>query len=305
MTEPVLLRSVDDLPADFSLPALEPRPLETRVLMAEPTEFQIAYVINPHMADDAGNPKIVDRDLAQVQWEGLRDAFVAAHLEVEILEAAIGLPDLVFTANQSLSWLDRAGKLKALPSRMASAERRPEVELVTDFHRQRGAEIVDLPIPDGQSLEGAGDLLLVPGRRFCLAGVGPRSSLEVVEKLPEILDMPVALMRLSGETFYHLDTCVLPLDDRRVLVHPPALLPESFDLLGRLFELVLEPAPEEAELGLACNAVSLPGGRVIVEETCPKTAALLELQGFEVQNLPSSEYLKSGGSHFCMKLLLP
>ncbi len=303
--EPVLISSVADLPADFRLDALPPREPETAVLMADPAAFRIAYVINPHMADAEGRLKQVDPDLARSQWEELRASFAAEGLEVRVLPAEDDLPDLVFTANQSLVFRDARGRVRALKSRMRAPERRPEAEIVADFHRRHGIEVVEVELGPDESLEGAGDLLLVPGRRFCLAGVGPRTSRRALDGLPELLGMPVAVLELAGETFYHLDTCVCPLDSSRVLAWPDALTEPSRELLERLFDLVLVPAPEEAEIGLACNAVACPSGLVLVEETCPKTRALLELQGYRTRALPSSEFLKSGGSLFCMKLLLP
>lgn len=300
-----LLKSVADLPAGFRIEDLPVRPAETAVLMADPSAFRVDYVINPHMADESGRPHRVDHELAVAQWEGLKALFEDEGLEVRVVPAAADLPDLVFTANQSLVWLDAEGRPRALKSSMRAPERRPEAALVADFHRRHGIRIVEPELGPEESIEGAGDLLLLPGRRFCLAGTGPRTSARVLEGLPGLLGMPVAELRLSGQFFYHLDTCVCPLDDHRVLAHLPALEPESRELLARLYDLILAPAPEEAEQGLACNAVVCPSGLVAIEETCRKTRALLEMQGFRTVGLPSSEFLKSGGSLFCMKLLLP
>jgi N-dimethylarginine dimethylaminohydrolase len=43
---------------------------------------------------------------------------------------------------------------------------------------------------------------------------------------------------------------------------------------------------------------------VLIEATCNRTAAMLEEKGFVVRRLETSEFLKAGGSVFCMKLAL-
>jgi N-dimethylarginine dimethylaminohydrolase len=43
---------------------------------------------------------------------------------------------------------------------------------------------------------------------------------------------------------------------------------------------------------------------VLLPAGCPVTRARLEHEGFEVREVDTAEFQKSGGSAFCMKLLL-
>ncbi len=76
-------------------------------------------------------------------------------------------------------------------------------------------------------------------------------------------------------------------------------------MLERLIPRLLEVPQDEAEGRLAANAVCVDGRNVVIDAGCPKTIALLEGEGFHVEPLDTSEFLKAGGSVFCMTLMLP
>jgi N-dimethylarginine dimethylaminohydrolase len=70
-----------------------------------------------------------------------------------------------------------------------------------------------------------------------------------------------------------------------------------------MFERVIE-APENEARGLfACNAHSPDGRHVVIQRGCTETNTALEQAGFAVIEVDTDEYLKSGGSVFCMKLM--
>ena len=118
-----VIESADDL--DLTLPELLPRPLEVRVLMADPAFFDVLYVINPHMAGNIGS---VDKGLARRQWEQVRDAYAGIGFPIELIQGVEGLPDLVFMANQSFPGQLPDGRWAAILSYMHAPERRAEVE---------------------------------------------------------------------------------------------------------------------------------------------------------------------------------
>jgi N-dimethylarginine dimethylaminohydrolase len=60
-----------------------------------PEHFDVTYSINPWM--DPGKP--VDRPLAMLQWQRIRQLFTELGHEVEVIPARPGLPDMVFAAN--------------------------------------------------------------------------------------------------------------------------------------------------------------------------------------------------------------
>jgi N-dimethylarginine dimethylaminohydrolase len=89
-----------------------------------------------------------------------------------------------------------------------------------------------------------------------------------------------------------------------VLIYPGAFTDDGLELIHHFFENVLEAKEEETMHYLACNAVCPDGKHVIIDENCINTIELLTKAGFTVVGTDTSEYLKSGGSVFCMKLLL-
>ena len=55
---------------------------------------------------------------------------------------------------------------------------------------------------------------------------------------------------------------------------------------------------------LACNAAAFPGGAVVIDRRAERTIRALGRRGFRVTEVDTGEFLKSGGSVFCMKQLL-
>ncbi len=286
---------------ELDVRAAPERPRETRVLLVDPAFYAIEYVINPHMAGRVGS---VDPERARAQWEGVREAYSRLGFDVHVLEGVRGLPDLVFVANQSFPALFRGGRWGAVLSRMKHEERRPEVEVLADWYREAGGVTVALD-GAGSAFEGTGDALWVPGRRVVLGGYGVRTDAAVYARLAELVDAPVLAVRLVDERFYHLDTCLSLLDAETALFVREAFDAEGVALLERVFpRLRALPLDESVEL-LACNGHCPDERHYLVQSGCVRTAAIVRELGFEVVELETSEFLKSGGSVFCMKLMLP
>src|ERR1700709_833991 len=66
-----------------------------RYAMTPPAYFAVEYAINPWM--DVSAP--VDVEVAQAQWEGLRQTYLRLGPQVDIVEPVPGLPDMVYAAN--------------------------------------------------------------------------------------------------------------------------------------------------------------------------------------------------------------
>ena len=77
----------------------ERMPHKRTFLMCPPRHFTVEYVINPWMDPTAP----VDGELAQKQWDGLRETLVELGHEVHVLPALPGLPDMVYAANGGFS----------------------------------------------------------------------------------------------------------------------------------------------------------------------------------------------------------
>ncbi len=287
-------------PSRFDITSLPPIPLPGRVLMTTPTHFKIEYVINPHMEGNIGS---VNKAQALGQWEALRDTYKRIGVDVTVVDGAKGLPDMVFCANQTLPYRTPGGSQGVVLSRMHAPQRHGEVGFYAQFFEKAGYEILELDGDIVSGFEGMGDAIWHPGRYLLWGGYGYRTDRIVYERLTERLGIPAIPLEMTDPEFYHLDTCFCPLNESSVLIYPGAFQSEGLELIRGHFNTIIE-APEDEARGLfACNAHSPDGEHVIIQKGCLITNQKLRDAGFDVIEVDTSEFLKSGGSVFCMKLM--
>ena len=285
---------------DLSIDALPAVPRPGRVLLTTPDHFEVAYVINPHMD---GNVGTVDPALARRQWDALREVYEGLGVEVSVVEGAEGQPDMVFCANQSLPYVTPGGERGVVLSRMHAPQRAGEVPHYQRFFQEEGYETHHLDADLPGDFEGMGDAIWHPGRYLLWGGYGYRTDREVYERLTRALGFPVIALSLTDPDFYHLDTCFCPLDEETVLIYPGAFDEAGIDAIKAHFPRILEAPEDEARSLFACNAHSPDGEHVLIQAGATRTNDLLRAAGYTVVELDTSEFLKSGGSVFCMKLM--
>jgi N-dimethylarginine dimethylaminohydrolase len=263
-----------------------PRP--RRYLLCPPVFFDVVYSINPWM-----NPGVpVDRERALRQWEGLVDVYRALGHDIELIEPAPGLPDMVFAANSALV-LDG----RVLLSRFRHHERRDEEQRYRVWFEHRGYAEVR---PARQVTEGEGDYTVAGP--LLLGGWGIRSAEASLRAVQETFGRPVVGLRLVDARYYHLDTALVVLDDETIAYYPPAFSPGSQRALERLFpDAIRVDEPDARVLGL--NAVS-DGHRVVLPAAATGFAAQVQARGFQPVPVDVSELLKAGGSVKCCTLEL-
>lgn len=294
----MLYRSPSEI--DFRLEDLPAVPRPRRVLLTTPAFFDVQYVINPHMKAYVGG---VNRDEAPRQWEALHDAYRRLGFEPVTLPGAGGLPDMVFCANQTLPYFLPAetSRLGVVLSRMHAPQRRDEVLHYERFFRSQGYHIEHLPAPEVSAFEGMGDALWHAERYLLWGGYGFRTSLNAYEQIAERLDVRVVALRLHDDAFYHLDTCLSMLDEASALYCPAAFDEDGRALLHHVFPTLIEAPEDEARRLFACNAHCPDGRHVLIQRGCTETVRRLREAGFEPVELETGEFLKAGGSVFCMK----
>lgn len=276
------------------------RPRETRVLMADPTFFDVTYVINPFMAQHVGG---VDKAVASTQWHAVRDVYIRLGFEVHTLEGVQGLPDMVFMANQSFPVLTEDGETEVILSRMRSTHRKDEVKWVADWYASQG--IRTRALASISVFEGMGDCLWVPNEKTILAGYGYRTERGAVDALSKQVMARVIPLRLIHPSFYHLDTCLSPIDSDCAFYVPQAFDSASLQRLQVQFKTLVPVPLDEAVQFLACNGHCPDGQHFIVQKGALQTNALARSLGLTVVEVDTSEFMKSGGSVYCMKLMLP
>ncbi len=264
-----------------------------KILMCPPDFFSVDYVINPWMAGNKGGLSL---ERARQQWETLRDT-IGDYAEVVTMDAQPELPDMVFTANAGVVYGD-----KAIASHFMPHERRPEERHFKKWFSDNGFQLLDLDEKIG--FEGAGDCLVDRGGPWLWTGHGFRTEIEAHAEIRTFFDTEVVSIRLTDERFYHIDTCLCPLEDGFLMYHPPA-----FDYESRMaIESRIPPhkriVVDTADAGnFACNAVNI-GDQVILNKASDPLKSRLMLAGFKVHEIELSEFLKAGGSAKCLTLKL-
>lgn len=294
-----VITSVEQI--NFKRSDLKPMPVPDQVMMVKPTYFDVEYVINPHMNDQIGN---VDTMQAENEWEHLRDGYEELGYKVHVLNGVKGFPDMVFSANQSLPYFSPEGKRHVLMSVMNSKQRKGEVPHIEEFYKKQEYMIHHIKSKNVESFEGMGDALWHFKRGLIWGAYGFRSSLEVYEEISELFDVPVIALELQNEKFYHLDTCMCVLNEQTVLIYRDAFSEEGYRLIEAMFDTVIEATAYEAEKLFAVNAVCPDGKNVMIQQGCTDVNQKLRDAGFYVHEFSTYEYIKSGGSVFCMKMML-
>ena len=269
-----------------------------KLLMVRPNGFRVEYAINPYMRDKSGQLNQVDATLAMDQWEVLRQTFVRLGLEVEILEGDPAFPDMVFCANQTLPYLGPANEPQVILSRMHSAQRQGEIRHFANWAQENA--IPSHPITDFD-FEGAGDALWNYHTRELLGGYGIRSNPKVYPHIEKLTGTKVHKLELISEHFYHLDTCLAILNGETVAYVPEAFAGESRALIERLFSTLIEIPMSEAKEHFAGNCVSVDGKHIVLQSGAPKFTQALKRHGFIPVDVDTREFIKAGGSAFCMK----
>jgi len=225
-----------------------------------------------------------------------------AGAEIESVEPAVGLPDLVFTANAAVV-LDR----KAVLSRFRHGERRREEPVFAEaFARLKARGLVDeiLRLPDGFAFEGAGDCIFDTHRCQFWMGCGFRSDDAAAPALEQLLGVRCVPLPLADASFYHLDTafCVLPCGT--VIYYPGAFTPAA---LATIYEGIapqkLIPIDRADAACFAANAVRVE--RSIILSSCSADLRYaLMARGYAILETPLDVFHRSGGSASCLILRL-
>ncbi len=295
----------EHIKSSFSVGEYAERKEPLNVLLCNPAYYQVRGDYNPYMQKD----EPVNISQARKQWQKLFTLYKELqdeHLigEIRILPPMEGLDDMVFAANQSFPWRNRKGELMALMSRMKYGQRQKEVPYFEQFYREKEYKI--LRPNSGVVLEGMGDLIPVPGRDLVIGGYGQRSTLVGLEEAARLLDIDIVAVELVSEYFYHLDTCFLPVSDELAIICPNAFSEDSLICLQRVFKELIYVPEREAIQSFSLNAHLIPTDPKpigIVPKNGESVVSYLESAGYKVYELDTSEFLKSGGSVACLKLM--
>lgn len=290
----------------FSINDIKDRTDPTRVLMCSPDYFDIVDVKNVHMQGHIGN---TDKAQVNAQWQSLKDAYDALLAnkvldEVSVIPGAKDCEDMVFCANQTLPWKMEDGSEVVVMSRMRHESRQREVPYFEEFFKNKGFK--PLHFNNVKMFEGMGDVIPHPGKRLLYGGYGHRTTAEAYDELATMLQTPVVALELINSKFYHLDTCFVPLSKDSVMLCKEAFTEEGLAMVRQLFTKVYYIPEYEAEKYFSLNAHAFDAHgtkTAILQKGSVITVDVLKQEGYNVVEIETGEFMKSGGSVFCMKMM--
>lgn len=290
---------------NIQLTNIESRPEPLKVLMCSPTYFDIIDVKNTHMLGQSGN---LNKDLARQQWQDLHDIYLQLKAEgvveeVMLIDGAEGCEDMVFCANQTFPWIDK----RVVISKMRHPSRQKEVPFFEEYFKALGYQAIHLK--EATMFEGMGDTIPHPHKKLLYGGFGHRSDPKAYVEISKTLQVPIIRLELPNPNFYHLDTCFVPLSETEVMLCREAFTAEGLSIIESMFSKVFYIPESEAISSFCLNA------HVIHNDKNGKKAAILQKGSvhalealkqceYSIYETETSEYMKSGGSVFCMKMMI-
>ncbi len=289
----------------LSLDEIKTRQEPAKVLLVKPDHYTVIDTKNPYMEENT----FVDQNVAQDQWQGIRKAYQNLQ-EKGVLEDVVSLEggenkeDMVYCANQSFPWQKPNGEKHVIISNMKHDSRQREVIHFEEFYKEIGYQLHH--VPDNLILEGMGDCIPHPHKELIWMGHGWRSSLESATEIERILNVKVIPLKLVSEYFYHLDTCFLPISEDKVILCASAFDSDSMQKIKEVFSEVIEVDEKEATETFCLNTTCIYNKETpsaIMPKGDHTVKRVLLENGYSIQEVDTSEFIKGGGSVFCMKMM--
>lgn len=213
------------------------------------------------------------------------EALQAAGVEVEVLPAQEEFPDSLFVEDPALVFPEGAILL-----RPGAQSRFGETAAIEPVLRRRFDKVLSLPAP---GFADGGDVLVTPDK--VMIGLSDRTTREgadaLIALLAELGRKGVIVTTPPGVLHFKSDCSLL--DASTMLATTRLAASGVFDGL----RVLLAPEGEEA----AANALRV-NERVFVGADYPRTAAMLEAEGYSVVRLPTGEIAKIDAGLSCMSL---
>lgn len=268
------------------------------ILMVSPNHFDIKYSINIYMQDKNGQLKQVDHEKAYSQWEEVKNTYKNLGMKVKTLDGVENLNDMVFCANTFFTFYSN-GERNVILSNMNNDERKKEVKFFQEFFVSQNYIIHHLP--ENLIFESMGDLIWDYDRELLFGGHGYRTKKEVYPYIENLLKKEIIKIQLTTNKFYHLDTCLSILNSDTAVVVQEAIDKESYKTLNKYYKNLINVSEKEAGEYFTCNLHCPDGENVLIHPGSTRIVSQLKNLNFKVHEIDTSEFLKSGGSIFCMK----
>ncbi len=277
-----------------------------KVLMCKPEYFEVNYNGNEFMKNNLGGAVIVDKINALKQWNDLKKVYESLGYKIELIQPVKDLVDMVFTANQSLPFIDTNGNKKVMLSRMKNAQRKDEVRYFKDYYSDLNYEVIELPaeLKTFESFEGMGDCLIDFERNILFGGYGYRTDEMVYDFIAKYTGLNIVKLKLINPVLYHLDTCFSILNRDTAVICVSDFDNDGIASIKKYFNNIILADETENLRYFVCNCHCPDGKNVIVQRGSSKFKDDIEKSGFNLIEIETGEFMKSGGSVFCMKVMI-
>lgn len=226
-------------------------------------------------------PADVDPNLALAQWRDYCD-ILSDFTDVVEVPAAPDCPDSVFIEDTVFTYDNTA-----IMTRLKYPSRQPEHAAVRQVVTDLGMDVVD--IPEDATLEG-GDILKFGNHVW--VGLSTRTNQAGVDALTSIMERHgVGVTAVPVEHALHLKSAITALPDGTFLAHPDYAPDEKYF-----------PGYRRAPEFLASQVILLGGHTILMSDSGPKTAAMLQADGFQVITTAMTEFEKTEGCVTCLSV---
>ena len=235
----------------------------------------------------------IDKTAAIAQWHTLANTLTKLGVKTEVIKPVGGLPDMVFAADQAVI------KNKNLVlSNFHYPQRRKEVKKYLPWFEKQSFTIYHLP--KSHFFEGGGECVWYGELLF--VGTGFRNSPQVCKFLSGFLQVETKCLELINPRFYHLDTCLFPLNNSVAFYYPPAFSLPSRAMLKKIVTNLIPLSDHEAN-NFAANSL-VTDHHVIMQKGNKNFADKLHNFGYKTLEIDVSEFMKSGGGIHCLVQIL-
>ena len=259
-----------------------------RVLLCKPTHYSVEYIINPWM-----EPGSVDTSKAMDQWRSLVQVYKSLGIQVDVIDQVEGQPDMVFAADQGIVQGNQV-----LLSNFRCKERQGESRHYAQWFKENKFELLE--IKRNEYFEGGGECL--PWKDIYFIGTGFRSIHSSIHYMEKKLKKKIVELELINERFYHLDTCLFPINNEIVFYYEKGFSKKSLIVLKKMIPHFVAMTDEEATA--FCSNSIVTGNKVVCHKSPSTFKEKLKVYGYETIELDVSEFLKAGGGVHCLTNIL-
>lgn len=248
-----------------------------RLLVCKSPDFKVDYAINPWMKPGTSNP-----DRAVQQWEQMVATIRETGVAVEVVEFPPNSPqELIWTRDEFI----------LINGTIVLSHFKYDVRKAETPYYQAWFEEQGFKTEQAIGILEGGNIIPHAGRYFI--GAGFRGEVHDAEQLAKQLEVEIVPLRVTSDSFFHIDLAFLSVDDHHAFYYPPAF---TDDALGRLKSFVanLHEFSEDEMNGYCANSIVI-GNNIIMQANNPNFKAKLEALGKRVHEVDVSEFKSIGG----------